>query len=798
MFNKEKFNEALSMYKEQFVSFEWEKENYKWIAIKCFQDNWNIEADNFSEMLGASLAKTYNLLASVNNYPKQTIVAMAEKDPDKVRNLFTKLFDEGEDVVKRIISFKDDVTQLFQELNLSGQHYQYENVISTYLWLKYPDKYYIYKYGEVRNVAEKIESSYSFKKGKYVDNLRNFYMMYDEICQELGKDQKLIDIFRSQLNDDCYPDPKLKTLTTDFGFYISRYYSTEETTDPKDIPYWPDPKDYDPKLSKEDWKTYIDEVESHHHGCMGMLKGLLEMGGEASCKALSEKYGGDSSAYVGFAVNIGKRAKKYFDLPACMDGDVERYFPVPFLGRAVDGLYYYALRQELKAALEEMDLSGFSAYYDSGVAVDEESDKQYWWLNASPSIWSFSRLAVGKEQNYSLYNDNGNKRRIFQNFLDVKEGDFVIGYEANPVKQIVALGKISHESDGESIGFEKTEGLSTPIDFSQIKEVPELANMQFLTNPNGSLFKLTENEYEILMDIIRENNPVVIEDTPDLYTEEDFLNEVFIDEARYKSLVELLRNKKNIILQGAPGVGKTFIAKRLAYSMMGEKDESRIGFVQFHQNYSYEDFVLGYRPFGDSFKLEKGIFYDFCSKAMNKPEKEFFFIIDEINRGNLSKIFGELLMLIENDHREDEITLAYNGMPFSVPKNIYIIGMMNTADRSLAMIDYALRRRFSFFEMEPGFDSDGFKKYLKGFNDDTFNELIERIKELNEEIRKDKTLGKGFCIGHSYFCGRKEYSEEWLRSVVDYDIIPTLEEYWFDDDGKKIDHWKNILHDVFR
>ncbi len=202
---------------------------------------------------------------------------------------------------------------------------------------------------------------------------------------------------------------------------------------------------------------------------------------------------------------------------------------------------------------------------------------------------------------------------------------------------------------------------------------------------------------------------------------------------------------------------------------------------------------------GDSFELKQGIFYEFCKKAMNEPEKDFFFIIDEINRGNMSKIFGELLMLIEKEHRGEEITLAYNGLPFSVPENIFIIGMMNTADRSLALIDYALRRRFSFFEIEPGFDADGFKEYLKGFSNDTFNELIDKIKDLNEEIRKDKTLGKGFCIGHSYFCDKKieDFSEEWLQSIVDYDIVPTLEEYWFDDD-KKVERWKNILHDVFR
>ena len=187
----------------------------------------------------------------------------------------------------------------------------------------------------------------------------------------------------------------------------------------------------------------------------------------------------------------------------------------------------------------------------------------------------------------------------------------------------------------------------------------------------------------------------------------------------------------------------------------------------------------------------------FAKKAANHPDKDYFFIIDEINRGNMSKIFGELLMLIEADYRDKKATLAYNGLSFSVPKRLHIIGMMNTADRSLAMIDYALRRRFSFFDMEPGFDSEGFINYQNSFANETFNTLIERIKELNKEIAQDKSLGKGFCIGHSYFCNADDCTEEWMKDVVDFDILPMLSEYWFDENSK-LQRWENILHGVFQ
>ena len=197
------------------------------------------------------------------------------------------------------------------------------------------------------------------------------------------------------------------------------------------------------------------------------------------------------------------------------------------------------------------------------------------------------------------------------------------------------------------------------------------------------------------------------------------------------------------------------------------------------------------------YKNEEFIFYRFCQKAANHPDKDYFFIIDEINRGNMSKIFGELLMLIEADYRDKKATLAYNGLSFSVPKRLHIIGMMNTADRSLAMIDYALRRRFSFFDMEPGFDSEGFINYQNSFANETFNTLIERIKELNKEIAQDKSLGKGFCIGHSYFCNADDRTEEWMKDVVDFDILPMLSEYWFDE-SSKLQRWENILHGVFQ
>lgn len=677
MFNQLRLKEALRQYKKDFVTTHWNEEKYKWEAVKCFQDNWDIHAADFENMLSQSLSKTSNLLASTNNFPAGMIIEFAHAAPEKVRAMYMDLFDERKDVFGRIESFKKQSNILLKKYKSTAkQHYQHENAITTYLWLRYPDKYYVYKYSEARSVSNKLDSNYKFKKGSYTDNLKSFYDFYNEIRESLKRDSTLIDLFKSQLTDDCYPDSELRTLTFDVGFYISR--------------------------------------------------------------------------------NISKPADK----------------------------------ESNQADSDDMEFTE---------KPKSSEEHRYWWLNANPKIWSFSNLQTSHVQEYTLFNENGNKRRVFQNFLDARAGDLVIGYESNPVKQVVALAKVSAANDGKKICFEKTESLVNPIDYRTLKECPELEQMEFFQNPNGTFFKLTKDEYEFIMDMIREENPLTSKDMNTSYTKKDFLSEVYMSKNQYDRLSGVLLNKMNLILQGAPGVGKTFTAKRLAYSLMGEKDDSRIEFVQFHQNYSYEDFVMGYRPSGDSYELKYGIFYQFCKKAENQPDKKFFFIIDEINRGNLSKIFGELLMLIEKDYRGTKATLAYNGMPFSVPKNLYIVGMMNTADRSLAMIDYALRRRFSFFEMAPAFESKGFKEYQHSLDNRTFNELISEIVKLNGEISRDKSLGKGFCIGHSYFCGKTKETctNEWMQSVVNYDILPMLSEYWFDDDTK-VQRWDHILHGVFQ
>lgn len=346
---------------------------------------------------------------------------------------------------------------------------------------------------------------------------------------------------------------------------------------------------------------------------------------------------------------------------------------------------------------------------------------------------------------------------------------------------------------------------SIDSEFKNIREV-EWTHKGNWNHPGKAVFKTltditSQTDYveslEALFEV--ELDEAIKEKIYPAYKKEDFLDQVFIDEKSYDNLVGLLENKKNIILQGAPGVGKTFMAKRLVYSIIGEENQSQTKMVQFHQSYSYEDFIEGFRPSkdGNGFEIKKGAFYKFCKKAADDIENKYFFIIDEINRGNLSKIFGELFMLIENDKRGHHLQLLYSDEQFSVPKNVYIIGMMNTADRSLAMLDYALRRRFAFYNLEPAFKSDGFLKYQENLDNEKFDKLINILEKINDDIALDESLGKGFCIGHSYVSELDDADENNLNRIVEYEIIPLITEYWFDEPERVI-NWENKLRNAIQ
>ena len=446
--------------------------------------------------------------------------------------------------------------------------------------------------------------------------------------------------------------------------------------------------------------------------------------------------------------------------------------------------------EEYKSILEEIRSTIDKPFYEISIdAYNWNQAPNYWWINADPDKWQVEQKEVGEKHSYTTHTSDGNPRRVYKNFENLKPGDLMICYETKSSKRIKAIlevtdGLYEDEEGIERITFEIKQFTPNQPTWSELQSVPELQDCDVLKNNQDSLFSLTKEEYHNIYEL-------AFSDVGEpQYEMDDALREVFMKEDKLQNILDLLKYKKNIILQGPPGTGKTFLAKRLAWLMSGVKDPNRIEVVQFHQSYSYEDFIRGYRPTDNHFELKDGIFMQMCKRAKSDPEnKPYFLVIDEINRGNLSKIFGELMMLIENDKRGPDFTvkLPYqkdvDEPDFYIPKNLHLIGTMNTADRSLAMVDYALRRRFVFIDMMPNF-GDKFQDHLKekGIQEHLVETIVDRLRELNTKIADKQELGPGpgYQIGHSYFCGSKNGDEDWYKNIIKYEIIPLLNEYWFD------------------
>ncbi len=467
MIDKTKLQEYLELYKKDFYPYIWEKkdketgikcggERFKWVAARTFQDNWDIEAEDFADMLTRSLSKTGKLLNGPGHYPRGMIESFAKSAPEEVRTMFRNLYDEdsGIDVVKRIEDFKSGSDELLRKYGNGSRkenisHYQDENVISIYLWLHYPDKYYIYKYSVASGVSKALRSDYqidTIDKSDFASaekTLKNFYSLIDEISECVSTDEELTSLLKNQLikdnlADDRWSDSSYHTLTFDVSYQISWCYAKGETL--KDRYEFIFPINYSPNLTVADWTDLLRNPDVFTEKGLQVVTRIKDYGGQATCKQLSEKYGESVNFYISNTTSIAKRIceTKHIKPDARSDG-TPYYWSILYVGRNAndneDGNFVWKLRDELAEALDNMDK-------EQTTSIEENTDRRYWWLDANPRIWSFSKINVGERQSYSLRNENNNKRRIYQNFLDVKVGDMVIGYESQPVKQIVLFAEL--------------------------------------------------------------------------------------------------------------------------------------------------------------------------------------------------------------------------------------------------------------------------------------------------------------------------------------------------------------------
>ena len=610
---------------------------------------------------------------------------------------------------------------------------------------------------------------------------------------------------------------KVKDIMTEYETFPDLSFDAWETSTKdsdafygENNDYWPSLAEYDPRLSKEDWKKYLLEVEiPQHPSPMKMLKGIIELGGEASCKQLSQKYGGHPTVYVGCTTSLGRRIKKYFNLPPCMDGEQERFFPIPFYGKEVDDedghSYIYKIRPKLLEALKELDLSKFTPYYEEGDEAMEIAT-----TNVAKNTILYGPPGTGKTYNTVVY-----AVAIIENKTveAIKDEPYSTVFER--YNKYKADGLIEFTTFHQSYSYEEfIEGIKPIMDNTD----DEQADIQYQVT--SGLFKsfcdkagspiLKQAKTDIGLNASPTIWKVSLEGTGENPTRTECMANGHI-RVGYDSYGKDITSETNFV-EGGKNVVNAFISKMkigdIVLSCYSSTTIDAIGVVtgdyEWHEEYEH------YKRLRKVNWVVKGIKHDITginggstltlasvyklnialadimeiiakeasTTKVEDKKKNYVFVIDEINRGNISKIFGELITLIESSKRIGQpegmkAKLPYSQQLFGVPDNVYIIGTMNTADRSIATIDTALRRRFRFKEMLPD------AEVLKGI-------VVEDISIAEMLVRMNKRISvlydREHTIGHAYFIPLKENSTvEQLAEIFENAIVPLLQEYFYED-----------------
>jgi len=664
----------ISQYKANFAQHRLGAGNeiYKWKAVKCFKDNWDIEATDFPAMLAASLGKCENLLSSNQFYPKQMLLYFAEKEPEKTRGLFRELFNENTDLVKRVKAFEEGAALILKANPASNKisTYQNPNSISTYLWLRYPDKYYIYKYSLIKDCAEKLGWP-ELPTDKY-DRLVYSFNLYDSICEELAKDASLAAMSSQSLGEDCYPDEALKTLTIDLVYFVSRHEVVKSVS----------LSAVGEKVKAKNLILYGPPGTGKTYSAIQYAVALIE---EKNIKTVREEDYGEVYKRFCQHKDNGLIAFTTFHQSFGYEEFIEGIRPVLV---SEDGSGAQGIDYEIRDGV----FKDFCKKAGTPVGPNGNADLG---LNKSPKVWKVSLESTG---------DNKTRKDCLDN-----------GYI-----------RIGWDRYGESI--------SEIIEEKQKK---------------GSLVLNSFYNKMQIGDIVLSCFSNTTIDAIGVITGEPEWHDKFERYKRLRPVKWLAKSHENIV---ALNSGKVMAAATV-----------------YELSVSVSDIM--------------GILRKTAPQLFNPQVKipNRVFIIDEINRGNISKIFGELITVIEPEKRigapeEIRLTLPYSGLRFGVPDNVHIIGTMNTADRSIALMDTALRRRFRFIEMRP--DSGLLLDMVVGGL-----EIAEMLDTLNRRI--SVLLDREHTLGHSYFLPLKnEPSIDKLAEIFELSIVPLLKEYFYDDYGK--------------